>query len=214
MDFCRYFAKIICGLDGVSMGAGQMIEVAFEILEDCSGISMASGSDANPPRRKAMRLADCPPVGGVLDQARRLVAEGFSVIPIAGKIPAVAWKGYQSRRATDSELVRWFGESGSEIGIVTGELSGVTVIDCDSQEARELAYGDLGIWSNLVQATTRGVHLVFKHDGERNTVRPGGVAGLDRRGEGGYVRCTQPERWTRQAVERCRTIAETTSQKC
>lgn len=189
-----------------------MLEVVVQIFEDCQD-SLSEGKPT--PRRRAGRSvpADASVAANSLEQARRLISEGFSVIPLDGKVPAVAWKEFQSRLATDAELVRWFGYRGHSIGLVTGGLSGVTVIDCDSQEARELAYGELGIWSNLVQATTRGVHLAFRFDGERNTTGLGGVDGLDRRGEGGYIRCTQPERWTRKAADACRTIAETVAEK-
>lgn len=138
-----------------------------------------------------------------LDIARHLSAEGFCVIPLCpdGKKPARKWKPYQYCHPTDEAIEHWFGVLGFWPAIVTGEISGITVIDCDSADAvAELERR--GITSTMTQATKRGRHLVYRHAGERNTVRLGGIEGVDRRGEGGYVKayagCME---WTRAAVE-------------
>lgn len=138
-----------------------------------------------------------------LSLARHLAEEGFCVIPLlrGGKKPAVRWKRFQTQWPTDAELVAWFADGEWEPAIVTGAISGITVIDCDSQEAI-VACEARGIRSSMTQRTSRGLHLVFRHGGERNTVRVDGRAGVDRRGEGGFVRA-YPDAlsWTREAVE-------------
>lgn len=59
--------------------------------------------------------------------------EGFSVIPLDGtKRPLVLWKPYQQRLATESELQEWFSSYQLlGIGIVTGKVSNLVVIDID-----------------------------------------------------------------------------------
>ncbi len=138
-----------------------------------------------------------------LDLARHLASEGFCVLPLlpGGKRPAIRWKRLQTERPTDAELVEWFDHHDYEPGIVTGELSGITVIDCDSPEAVATCEAT-GITSSMTQRTRRGLHLVYRWNGERNTVRLNGMPGVDRRGEGGYVRAyADSAAWTRAAVE-------------
>jgi hypothetical protein len=139
--------------------------------------------------------------------ARKLAHEGFVVIPLLrdAKRPAIRWKRYQTIRPTDAELVAWFGDSNHEPAIVTGSLSGITVIDCDTHEAAES-------WpapSPIRQTTKRGMHYVYRWNGERNAVAIGGVRGVDRRGEGGYV-VGYPEsvHWTRAAVDAAPVLPE------
>lgn len=85
-----------------------------------------------------------------------------------------------------AELKEWFLANQYSIAIVTGKISGVTVIDADNDAAVDAADA-LGLTSSIVQATKRGCHFLHPWKGERNTVRINGVPGLDRRGEGGYV---------------------------
>jgi DNA-binding transcriptional regulator YiaG len=50
---------------------------------------------------------------------------GFSVIPLReGKLPAIAWKEFQERRATKMELMKWFTGTGWGMAIVCGKVSG------------------------------------------------------------------------------------------
>jgi len=58
---------------------------------------------------------------------------GLSVIPLRnGKLPAVAWKEFQGRRAGRTELMKWFVDSGWGMAIVCGKVSGNLVrIDFD-----------------------------------------------------------------------------------
>ena len=131
-----------------------------------------------------------------------LVLEGFSVIPLgsSGKRPARKWKEFQNRQPTISELVSWFYDNDFCPAIVTGAISGITVIDCDSIDAIN-AMLDSGVESRLTQRTTRGRHFVFSYAGERNTVRVNGFQGIDRRGEGGYVKVyADAGSWTRESV--------------
>ena len=135
--------------------------------------------------------------------ACRLVDQGFSVLPLSNssKRPVRKWKEFQTRLPQIDELSDWFLDHNFALGIITGALSDITIIDCDNAEAIEAAHR-LGLTSPLSQQTSRGVHYVFRHNHELNTVNIDAIKGLDRRGQGGMVKA-YPDciHWTRAAVE-------------
>ncbi len=64
---------------------------------------------------------------------------GLSVIPQKFKKALIPWAEYQNRQPSDEEIKKWWGEKpDAGIAAVTGSVSGVIVIDCDSQEAVDL----------------------------------------------------------------------------
>lgn len=114
----------------------------------------------------------------------------WSVIPIkpASKQPAASWKEYQSRLATDEELERWFRDKTTEqigIGLVTGKLSGVAVVDLDSYKD---GFEAVDLNTPLISKTGGGGrHGFFAYqEGIKNRVNINGKS-IDIRGEGGYV---------------------------
>jgi len=113
---------------------------------------------------------------------------GFSVIPLLpkSKKPAIPWREFQKRLPTEEELEAWF-DNGSQynIGIVTGKVSGLAVLDADSVEAVEWCEANLP--KTPAVKTARGRHYYFRfRDGLKNSVRVNGL-NLDVRGQGGYV---------------------------
>jgi hypothetical protein len=74
-----------------------------------------------------------------------LMGRGWSLIPLKpkSKLPAVRWQDYQHRMATVDELEQWFTTPGYNVGIVTGLLSKLMVIDADTLEAVEWAQANL-----------------------------------------------------------------------
>jgi hypothetical protein len=140
-----------------------------------------------------------PPMtpGAILDIARDLLGRGFSVIPIwppgrgrDSKKPAIPWKRYQSARATEADLDRWFRES-MNIGIVTGAISDLVVVDIDSPAAGRYVTEHLPYTPRQVK-TGHGFHCYYKHAGipVPNRVKLKTAAGklqIDVRGDGGYV---------------------------
>lgn len=125
----------------------------------------------------------------VLWRAREYVERGFSVIPLGyrGKRPVVDWKEFQSRLPTDAELVSWFRDEPRNIGIVTGSISGVDVVDCDSDAAIDLAI-EKGLPGGPIVRTSRGMHFYFRHEpGLGNFQKRDDLPGIDLRAEGGYV---------------------------
>jgi hypothetical protein len=72
-----------------------------------------------------------------------LFTKGLSVIPLKpkDKRPDIdTWKLFQTHKPTDDNLKIWFGNgSANNIGIVTGEISDIAVVDFDSPEAIEFS---------------------------------------------------------------------------
>ena len=127
-----------------------------------------------------------------LDQALRYLGLGFSVIPLKArdKRPAISsWKEYQTRRATVEEVTSWFGGAAGEklnIGLVTGAVSGLVVIDADDADAD--AYVSQNYPTPIRTKTSHGRHHWFAHPAHevRNGAKLKGRA-LDVRADGGYV---------------------------
>jgi putative DNA primase/helicase len=137
--------------------------------------------------------------------ARNLRARGFSVIPLdhpdetttddpqeVGKVPVVRWKEFQTTPATDDILRRWFGNGHKRnIGIATGRVSGVVVVDADSAEGLEWMRANLPP-TPIRTRTAKGEHWFFGHPGPpvRNKARihTGNAAvKIDIRADGGQV---------------------------
>jgi hypothetical protein len=133
-----------------------------------------------------------------LERARLLVVEyGFSVIPVPlpggrhdGKVPALPWKAYQTRRPTDDELRAWFARE-QNIAIVCGCVSDLAVVDVDSADALHFVWRRLP-YTPWQAKTSKGFHLYYRWAGRRvpNRARiasEDGRLALDVRGDGGYV---------------------------
>lgn len=127
--------------------------------------------------------------------ATTYVERGYSVISLLrqSKAPAIAWKKYQSERPTETELRMWFKDDRLNVGIVTGKISSLVVVDADSAE--EAAWWRKSFPETpLVVATGRGgSHFYYRLPENTvvgNRARVFGRA-IDIRGEGGFV-CAPP----------------------
>lgn len=69
------------------------------------------------------------------------LAHGYTVIPLAGKVPLVKWKAFQQFPPTQRQVQRWF-ESFPDagVGIVTSQASGIICLDCDKPPYPDGAY--------------------------------------------------------------------------
>jgi len=124
------------------------------------------------------------------------LSRGWSVIPLAPgkKHPLIRWAPYQQRRAEEREVRLWFGRwPDANIGIVTGLVSGLLVLDIDPQNgggealaALEARHGPLPA---TVEASTGGGgrHLYFRHPGPETHNKVGMAPGIDLRADGGLV---------------------------
>lgn len=107
---------------------------------------------------------------------------GLCPVPMREKSPALSdWKKYQTARPSLADLEKWFirgkGTKGkvTGVGIVTGEVSGGTVVrDFDSEESYltwKAARADLSQLLPTVR-TGRGYHVYFRTDAPQKS-RPG-----------------------------------------
>lgn len=132
----------------------------------------------------------------VSDWARIYRSIGWSVIPLRSreKRPLIPWEPLQVRAATDEEIADWFARwPDANLGIVTGAISNLVVLDVDpthggdrSLEALEAHHGRL---PRTLEAATGGGgrHFYFSHPDGFVRNRVGIAAGVDLRGDGGYV---------------------------
>ena len=115
--------------------------------------------------------------------------QGLSVIPLRrDKTPLLAWQEFQTRRPTDGELEEWFLRRWPEanIGIVTGTLSGLVVVDADGDAGLAWMREHLPVTGVYVR-TGKGWHGYFRHPGGNVRNRGRIAPEVDIRADGGYV---------------------------
>lgn len=127
-----------------------------------------------------------------LDHALNYSSMGMSVIPVGKtKKPFVKWEEYQTRRATIDEIQEWWKRwPDANIGIVTGKVSGISVIDIDNPEAAAAIEDCLpeNLETPSCLTPRGGKHLYFEYNENVTTIsNAGGIKGLDARGDGGYI---------------------------
>ncbi len=127
-----------------------------------------------------------------LDYLRR----GWSVIPMRrrDKRPAIHWQDFQTERPTEHEVREWFGRWPEDnVGIVTGAVSGLVVLDVDPRHGGDDSVRELerehGPLPRTAEAMTGGGgrHIYFSHPGGSVRNRVGIAPGVDLRGDGGCV---------------------------
>ena len=123
--------------------------------------------------------------------------KGFSVIPIKPhkKFPTTikSWKEFQERKPTNEEITKWWTDSpDANIGIITGKISNLAVVDFDKydklySEDISLEYFPDSLETPTVTTPSGGIHLYFCYPeiDLRNNARR--LPGIDLRAEGGYV---------------------------
>ena len=93
--------------------------------------------------------------------------QGFSVIPQGGdKKPLINWTKYQEEYPTEKEIEQWWTEyPDAMIAIVTGKISGITVIDIDSRKGLDIMLDLLPdkFSTPVVISPSGGKHLYFKY---------------------------------------------------
>jgi hypothetical protein len=107
-----------------------------------------------------------------------------------GKRPMVKWEAFQTRLPTIEEVRTWWGRwPNANIGMATGALSGVVVLDADSGDAKRLAMEQGGVDRTPAVFTGKpgGIHFWMAHPGEEVSNFARKRPGLDFRGDGGYV---------------------------
>ena len=132
------------------------------------------------------------PETNLLQSAQGYVKRGFSVIPLKpkSKEPIItSWKEYQERYPTDEELASWFNGSQNNIAIVCGQISGLAIVDLDSDEAIRFKQENNFPITPTVK-TGKGYHLYYAYPPDRkvrNFQARDDLPDIHLRGEGGYV---------------------------
>ncbi|CAN5695452.1 hypothetical protein BH11PAT2_BH11PAT2_04930 [soil metagenome] len=125
----------------------------------------------------------------ILDAALSYHDQGLSIIPIGkDKKPLIAWKKYQTELATRQQILAWFAQKNVNIGLVTGTISGVVVMDFDIKHGRKSS--EFQIEPTVCSKTGGGgEHMFFKHP-RYEVPSTNGVlfgVGIDIKADGGYV---------------------------
>jgi hypothetical protein len=117
--------------------------------------------------------------------------QNLSIFPAGGengKKPAIkTWKPYQESMASLEQMENWQNShADSNIAMITGQVSGIVVVDCDDKDfPLSDLFEQFGETPLVVKTPSGGLHLYYRYNGERNAkiANPKG----DIRGEGGYV---------------------------
>lgn len=119
---------------------------------------------------------------------------GWSVIPVSGetKKPLVSWRKYIDRRPAIDEISRWSSFVSAGIGVVTGPVSDIVVLDADGEEGVKEAEQRGVPETPTVRTPHGGAHYYFKLPSVMRNVyrcyaKLGASQKLDVRGYGGYV---------------------------
>ncbi len=111
---------------------------------------------------------------------------GKSDCPCPGKHPIGRWTDFQNRKPTRSEVKLWFTSMACNIGMVTGSISKVAVVDIDGEKGIE-SIRRLNLEPTLTARTGGGgYHLYYRLEGEAPS-RVRILEGVDIRADRGYV---------------------------
>lgn len=130
-----------------------------------------------------------------LVRALTYLGNNYSVMPLpyGQKSPPrlKSWKEFQERKPTEAEVKEWFSKEPCNIAIITGNISGIVVVDTDSPEA------ELWVQKNLPETplkskTKTGFHRLYRFPAVdvKNKVHvntSSGKLSLDIRANGGYI---------------------------
>jgi hypothetical protein len=122
-------------------------------------------------------------------RAMQFAVGGYSVMPVGkDKRPLLkTWKPFQEKAADDAQIERWWEQfPEANIGIVTGKVSGITVVDVDTYKG-----GDAKKFppTFTVKTGNGGYHLYYKYQ-PGLTISANAYPehpGVDIRSDGGFV---------------------------
>src|SRR5690242_4200612 len=122
---------------------------------------------------------------------------GWPVFPLHGKVPYRETHGHKEATTDRDQIQAWWSQHpGANIGLATGEVSGVIVLDMDVPEGYynlktlQERYGQLP-HTRTSRTANGGLHFFFQYPNDQKTYR--GTVGLDQlididiRAQGNYV---------------------------
>jgi hypothetical protein len=157
-------------------------------------IAVAAGIGCPTPRQNGLKTSAQRGLHhSALDHALKLAARGVTCFPCDEHKRPTCLHGFKDATADPDQLRRlWRDHPGQLVGVPTGEVSGLFVVDVDNARHEE-ANDWLDRHSPYLPETRHhatksgGVHLLFEHRaGLRNTASKL-AKGVDTRGEGGYI---------------------------
>lgn len=125
--------------------------------------------------------------------AKKYLGLGWNVLPLLAKskIPATP-HGFKDASDDSNKVKEWFDTDWNNIGIATGKVSGIAIIDIDPKNGGSESYKVLkskfGLPTRTLKVRTGGgrLHLYYSTDGEVRS-RNGILPGIDIKSNGGYV---------------------------
>ncbi|MFC1650639.1 bifunctional DNA primase/polymerase [Candidatus Latescibacterota bacterium] len=134
-----------------------------------------------------------------LEYAEEYTKHGWHVFRIGfkSKSPLKGTHGFKDATLEQSKILKWFSENGKvNIGIRTGEISGLVVVDIDKDKNKKIdgfksikALG--GLTDTYTVKTKRGKQFYYKYPANEDkigcTKNLGECGGIDLRGDDGYV---------------------------
>jgi hypothetical protein len=130
--------------------------------------------------------------------AREWLSIGVNPIPLikGTKQASIKWSDYQEQRVSISEIDEWWSEPNKfDVGIITGQISGISVIDLDTSKTDKMNgwdsinYKDIKLPKDgLVTRTQNGGFHVFLAYDERLKNGVNILDNVDIRNDGGYVK--------------------------
>ena len=125
-----------------------------------------------------------------LETALEYTERGWSIIPLfpRTKKPTLkSWIPHQHKCADRSVVQHWWTKRPQlNIGVVTGAVSNLVVLDVDGEKGRASAKG-LHLPPTPTTKTGKGFHYYYHHPGFAVSNAVELLPGIDLRGDGGYV---------------------------
>jgi len=114
--------------------------------------------------------------------------------PAKHPVASLAPQGLKNASTDSWTVERWFADQPWNVGIATGAVSGIVVLDIDPRHGGDESLAALERQHGPMPPTWRfltgggGEHLLFRHPGGIVTNSAGEIAnGIDVRGDGGYI---------------------------
>lgn len=141
-------------------------------------------------------------MSAVLEYALYYVGLGFKVFPLSpmSNAPLAGSNGHLDATDDEHQLRQWFADDRLNIGVATGAVSGVWVIDLDVKNGKNglesikafIKPNEQTLITKRAGTASGGIHMFIKYDPARPVRNRANILpGVDIRGDGGYV-CVPP----------------------